>query len=123
MTISSTDDIIDSRDVIARIQELKDEKFDFEEENLGEEWEDNEELDALESLESDAQYYGDWAHGATLINSNYFTEYCEALCVDIGAVSSDLPDYIVIDWEQTAENIKADYSEIDFDGESFFIRD
>lgn len=59
---------------------------------------------------------------ATLINENYFTEAMEELCKDIGDVPNNLPSYIVIDWEETAENLRSDYSSIEYDGVTFYYR-
>lgn len=90
------------------------------------EWDDSEEADelkVLKKLAADAeQYSADWIHGETLIHEDYWVEYCEELCKDIGDMPKEIPSYIVIDWEATADNLKMDYSEVDFDGEAYYIR-
>jgi hypothetical protein len=113
--ISNSDDVIDSRDVIARIDELEnDENLDLVEVA---------ELDALKALAEEAEQYAeDWSYGSTLIRDSYFTDYAEELCKDIGQLPRDIPDYIVIDWEATAENLKADYTSVDFDGVEYWVR-
>jgi DNA repair exonuclease SbcCD ATPase subunit len=150
------DDLIDSREVIAAIEELEAERealadaveeaqaaYDFhnsEDTKTGPEWEDlteaidrlaewdesseAEELANLQALASEGEDYApDWLHGATLIRKDYFySNYAEELCKDVGAIPSDVPDYIVIDWEATAENLSVDYTEVDFDGETYLIR-
>lgn len=152
-TISNSDDVIDSRDVIQRLEELKEERDDLEraideakeelesadgDEERGivleaiesavealKDWDsDNKaELDALQSLNDEAEGYADdWKYGATLIRDTYFTEYCQELLDDIGDLPKDLPSYIVIDWDATAGNLKAGYTEVDFDGTAYLVR-
>ncbi len=113
--ISNSDQVIDSRNVISRIEELEGEDLL--------EQDEQDELKALKTLEEEAEGYSDdWKHGSTLIRDDYFTEYAEELCKDIGDLPSEIPWYIEIDWEKTAEHIKADYTEVDFDGVSYWIR-
>lgn len=81
------------------------------------------ELAALKSLAEQAEgYAADWHHGETLIRESYFTEYAQELCEDIGDLPKDLPHYIVIDWEATADNLKFDYTEVNFDGVAYLVR-
>lgn len=67
-------------------------------------------------------YCPDWNHGVTLIRESYFTEYAEELVKDIGDLPKDIPGYLVIDWDATAENLKVDYTEGDFGGVTYFAR-
>lgn len=103
---SNQSDVIDSRDIIARIEELTcelqvvhselwensqsviEEDFDF--------WlsktikdEDHElhdqavELDSLKSLASECEdYSADWQHGETLVNRDYWIQYTKELIKD-----------------------------------------
>ena len=138
--IYNTQDVIDSRDVIERIEELEAEKQELlddieeaDEEDAPEikeeliTWIDQygEELEALKKLAKDGEDYApDWIYGAGLIHEDYFTEYCEDLCKDIGDIPQELPWYIAnhIDWDGVASEIKMDYTEIDFDGATYYIR-
>lgn len=120
--ITNYEDVIDSRDIIARIEELE---ARIEEEEAGQDLEDEkEELKALKDLEKAANGSPDWIYGETLINEDYFIEYCEELCKDVGYIPEGLPGFIEnhIDWEGVAQEIKQDYIEVDFDGVSYFIR-
>lgn len=111
--------VIDSRDVIARIEELEtDRDLALEDDQDF----DEEELDALIALREQCQDYEDWQYGATLVSWSYWEEYVRQLCEDIGDIPRNIPDYIVIDWQATADNIAQDYTEVDFDGESYYIR-
>lgn len=122
------DDVIDSRDVIARIEELEGERDATEDAGPGYTWaelnpEDADELKALKALAEEAEGYApDWRYGATLIRESYFEDYCQEFVEDIGDLPKDLPDYIVIDWEGTARNIRVDYTEVDFDGVPYLVR-
>lgn len=130
MTISNTDDVIDSRDVIERIEELQGERDSFEldgEENP-EAWaeqnpDDAEELRELEALAEECEgYASDWRHGEALIRESYWEDYVQELLEDCGDIPRNLPHYLVIDWEATARNIAVDYTEVDFGGVTYYIR-
>lgn len=132
--ISNFDDVIDSRDIIARIEELQEERSSYleefsedERETRAEHWNEctpeGDELAALEALaEEGEQYAADWEYGETLIRYSYLTEYVQQLLEDCGVIPKNIPHYVEIDWEATARNVKADYTEIDFDGVAYFIR-
>jgi len=155
-TPTNTDDVIDSRDIIARIDELQSERdaletardelkaalnaIDDEDSSAYHEaeeaydtayitlteWDNSDEADELRILtklaDEGSNSSDDWTYGATLIRDDYFTEYAEELVKDIGDLPQNIPSYIVIDWEATAENLKQDYTEVDFDGETYWIR-
>jgi hypothetical protein len=82
-SFSNSDDVIDSRDVIARIEYLRDwiaaagEGDDLDDAKA--------ELAALEALESEAEgHASDWRYGETLIRDSYFEEYMDEMLEDIG---------------------------------------
>jgi len=127
---SNTDSVIDSRDIIERIEELQAERDTYDEER-GEErdpWtaaqpDDAAELAALEKLAKECEEYAeDWNVGTTLIRHSYFTEYARELVEDCGYISPELPHWIEIDWTATAENVRADYTSVDFDGALYWVR-
>jgi len=112
--ITGTEDIIDSRDVITRLEYLEGIERDEEEE---------EEFKALSAFAKEAEDYAeDWLHGAALIHESYFTTYVQEMLEQCCEIPRDLPHYIVIDWEATAQNIRIDYTEIDFDGQAYLVR-
>ena len=78
-------------------------------------------LKELEGYGGDHQFDGDWYPG-TLIARSYFVEYVEDMLKDIGDLPRDLPDYIAIDWQKTADNIEVDYATIDIDGNEYLYR-
>jgi len=162
-TPSNTDDIIDSRDIISRHEELRDELdsllsdfHDAEDDESKasalealqtwlandmtaedvqdftgtpdqlEEWgksDDVEELAALQNLVDEAEGYGDWRHGETLIREGYFEKYAQDLADDIGAIDRNAGWPLnCTDWEQAARELKTDYMEVSFNGETYLMR-
>lgn len=127
-SISNTDELIDSRDVIKRIAELEalieaDDggTLDDDADVAGED--ERAELAALKALTEAASGCADWQNGETLISESYFQEYAEQLAEDIGAISSDGGwPACHIDWSAAADALKADYKSVDFNGETYWIR-
>ena len=68
-----------------------------------------------------SKWRGNW-YPVYLIRDSYFPDYAREMLEDCGVISGDLPHYIVIDWEATAENILMDYSQIDIDGATYYYR-
>lgn len=127
--ISNSDDIIDSRDVIERIEYLRDEieAAEIPDNDIGGPndtmQDEREELARLEALAEDGEGCADWRHGETLIRESYFEEYAQQLAEDIGAIPNDAQwPCTCIDWEQAARELRMDYSEIDFDGTAYLVR-
>lgn len=158
-SIDNSIDVIDSRDIIERIEELESEREnlslvleDAEEKLNGliedkdspeddfetakedvktakaalkdfDESEDGRELKTLQNVAEQCEGYGDWSYGEALIRESYFEDYARELAEDIGAINRDAqwPNNC-IDWEQAARELKVDYTEIDFDGISYYMR-
>lgn len=120
-SIDNTEDIIDSRDVIARIEELEaladDSDYEMDDD-------ERHELEALRALaEEAAGCAGDWQHGEALIRWSYFKTYAEELAEDIGAIGRDVQWPLGhIDWEAAADELQIDYASVDFDGVEYWIR-
>jgi len=113
--ISNSEEIIDSRDVIARIEELESELEDFE----GDEDDKEDMTDELKA----ASCSPDWPYGEILINDGYFEEWAEDFARDIGAISFDVQwPLTYIDWDAAAHALRQDYIEVDFDGVVYQIR-
>jgi hypothetical protein len=114
--ISNIDDVIDSRDVIARIEELEgiDEPDDDE----------RDELNTLKELAEEAEGYSpDWAYGSTLIRDSYFMDYAMELAEDIGAIPDNLQwPCTCIDLDQAARELQMDYSSVEFGDVTYWIR-
>lgn len=127
--ISNSDDLIDSRDVIARIEHLE----QLEKPgpvDLGAD--DNEqpqddlfaELRELRKLAEQCEGYADdWEYGEILIRDSYFEEYAQDLAEDIGAINpcATWPNNC-IDWDQAAHELQMDYKSVSFGGVTYWIR-
>lgn len=85
------------------------------------ETDEGQELKALEALQEQCQY-GDWTHGAQLIHDRYFTKYAQELADDLSDCKDNQWPYTCIDWEQAADELKQDYTQVDFDGEVYWLR-
>lgn len=84
---------------------------------------DDDELHALLELQNEADGCADWRHGEALIRDSYFETYAQQLADDIGAISRDAKwPTNHIDWEAAAEELKQDYTSVDFDGTTYWIR-
>ena len=113
--VSNSEDVLDSRDVIGRIEELQ----DIEERDESEE----EELVALLALQFEAEDSPDWQYGETLIRDTYFRDYAQELAEDIGAISgNETWPLSYIDWDAATQALQQDYFEVDFDGVTYWIR-
>jgi len=117
--ITSNDDIIDSRDVIARIEELE----EMIREGVDDTDDDRAELTALRALAEQGQYVDDWTYGATLIRDSYFVDYAKQLAEEIDAIP-EFPTWptMHIDWEAAADELQADYTDVEFDGVTYWVR-
>ncbi len=119
--IDNTQDTIDSRDIIARIEELE-----------GIEEPDNEEAQELAILlkvqEQAEPYAADWQYGETLIRESYFTDYIEELIKDCYSMPKEFESgawpwrHMTLDYEAAADEAQCDYTRIDFDGVDYLIR-
>jgi hypothetical protein len=150
--VEAGQDIIDSRDVIARISELEDDESDLvgelekaqameddgsdaedreiaiaEAQEAIDEWraDEGKELARLRKLVEDIDSVsGDSARdGAALIEDSYFETYAQELAEDIGAINRDAQwPNTCIDWEEAARQLRQDYNSIDYNGFEYWVR-
>lgn len=78
-------------------------------------------MDELCGSGGDHQWKGDW-YPVTLIRDTYFVDAMQELVQDIGDLPRDIPGYLAIDWEETADNLRADYSSVEYDGVTYWYR-
>jgi hypothetical protein len=86
-------------------------------------WED--ELNEIQEInELEDEVGSEWEYGVTLIEEDDFEEYCEDFCNDVGYISRDTPQLILnnIDWKGIADDMKQDYSEVEFRGTTYLYR-
>lgn len=128
-SIDSFADILDVRDIIARVEHLEQLRED-DAVDLGD---DKDilfaEMASLEVLLSelkdnggDEQWRGAW-YPVTLIRDSYFKDYAQELAEDVGAVKVNATwPYTCIDWNQAARELQMDYTCADFNGVTYWFR-
>lgn len=126
-TISNTDDIIDVRDIIARVEELEGDL-----EDLGSDYMQAMHADItkdlaplaklLEDLKGnggDEQWRGDW-YPVTLIRDSHFEDAMDELLEDCGDLPKNLPCYLSITVDYTA--LQQDYASCEYEGVTYWYR-
>ena len=136
--------ILDTRNLAERREALKQEILDsflenfphyeemtesfedirFEEEEI-ESWKEyfEDELKEIEEIDDVENELGsEFEYGVTLVDVDDWEEYVEELLEDIGYIPKDFPSWIEIDWESTANNVKVDYTEVTYQGNSYLGR-
>lgn len=65
-----------------------------------------------------------WEYGETLVNENYFTEYAEELAGDLygSQITNAAWPFNTIDWDEAGEALKMDYTAVELDGTTFYVR-
>jgi hypothetical protein len=113
---SNTADVIDSRDVIARIEELENNEERTEHEAI--------ELVDLRKLATYGEsYIDDWQYGAQLVRESYFETHAHELADDCGMISRDAKwPHTCIDWKWAARELMHDYTALDYDGVTYYVR-
>jgi len=138
--IDNSMDVIDSRDVIARIAELQAEQErlaearaeaeaspDRAEDDLVDfqlDEDDAAELAALLALQEEAESAPDWTYGTTLIRDDYFEDHAREMASDLYGKEVDEAywPFTHIDWTAAADALKMDYTSVDFDGVTYWVR-
>lgn len=118
MRPTSADDVIDSREVIDAIAELREMIADTPDDDKADE------LAALEALAEQCEHYvDDWEVGETLVRDSYFEQYARDLATDLGAIP-DTYSWPVshIDWAEAARHLQMDYVTVTFDGITYWVR-
>lgn len=136
--VDNSQDILDSRDIIKRIEELESDIESNESdladlladgtEEMVQDTKDNinalkEELTPLKALAGGGESCSDWMHGEMLIRDSYFEDHARELAADIGAIKGDESwPCDCIDWERAAAALQQDYTSVDFGGVTYWIR-
>ena len=116
--ISKMDDVIDSRDVIERIDELRQDP----QESLSDE-ELSELADLMDLNSEGVNSFSDWKHGVVLVRDSYFKDYAQELADDLGLLKfvNEWPCNC-IDWAHAAKELQYDYTAVEFDGITYWGR-
>lgn len=117
--ISNGEDMLDSRDVQERLDWLETVK-----EPTADEIHEQKTLNNLK--EQYVNDYGEssWEFGAQFIRDSYFEDYARELADDIGAIDEKQSwPTMFIDWERAADALQEDYTEVEFDGVTYYTRE
>ena len=134
-TVDLIADVIDVRDIIARVLELRGERDEYNDEmGSPDAWDgvpdgEPEELAMLEDILSGlAGYGGDeefegHLYPVELIADGYFQEYTQNLAEECGMVDTNARwPMTCIDWEQAARELQMDYNYIQIHDSSYWYR-
>jgi hypothetical protein len=137
--------ILDTRNLINERDELKQQVLDsfleefehyadmtesFEDIRFGEEeiqgWESDwaDELEQILEINKLEEEIGEenFEFGVTLIDEDDFEDFVVEDLEQIGYIPKDFPSWIEIDWEATVNNVKQDYSEVEFQAGTYLYR-
>lgn len=121
--IDNSADYISPRDIQLRIWELEylDDPETLQSPEDHDLWEDEiTELAQLRELFSDMP---DGQDTDTLIRESAFESYAREYAEDTGAIGRDAGwPWTCIDWEEAAEELRADFSSVEFDGVTYYHR-
>lgn len=82
--------------------------------------EEKEELAELEDLESEIS---DFRHGEDMIPESDFEDYARQFAEDCCGMEDDVRwPFNCIDWEQAAEELKQDYTSVEYQGTTYLVR-
>ena len=118
--IDNTQDVIDSREIIDRIEELEGIENPSSEEA--------QELAILLKVQEQADGYSDWEYGEALIRESYFTDYIKELIADCYELPKEFNSgawpwrHMTLDYQAAADEAEYDYTRVDFDGVTYLIR-
>ena len=84
--------VIDSRDLIIAMEELKEIIDEHEDKYMVADA--NQALAEFEEFITPFKDYGKWEDGATLISESYWIDYVKELCIDCEYISDDFPSWI-----------------------------
>lgn len=118
--------MLDSRELQERLEELEgmDEAY---RESLGTSMPeaplDDAETAELKELRELAENVQEWQYGATLIPEDDFEDYARELAEDCGMIPADRQwPMTCIDWEKAAEELQTDYTSVEYQGKTYYVR-
>lgn len=80
------------------------------------------EIAHFKEIEEFVQQIGDYGD-RPLIHKDYWEDYVREKCFEFGHISREVESSgIVVDWEATARVWKVDYSEVEYNGETYYVR-
>ena len=111
----------DFNDVVPHMEDESNNLIDDDVDDFYADWEDKfQQINEIDEVENAVG--SEFTYGCTLIEEDDFVDYVKDLLEDCGYISKDFPSWIEIDWEATSENVKQDYSEVEYQGETYYFR-
>jgi hypothetical protein len=80
---------------------------------------------SIKELKKEAENSG-WEHGIFFISDFEWKDYCKDMAIDCGYISRSKeynPLEDCIDWDKWSDLVKNDYSEIEFEGATYYWRE
>ena len=115
----TADDMIDVRDIIARVEDLESCPNEAEIDELAQL---SALLDELNGAGGDEQWRGVW-YPVTLIRDDYFRTYAQELAEECGMTPGDAAwPARCIDWAQAARELRMDYTSVTYAGVTYWTR-
>ncbi len=122
--IENEDDYADKQnDIDNKLEEIADKESEIQECEF--EYDSySEEFAELETLKEEIESNSDegFEYGIQLIHENDIDDYLNEMLVDCDYISKDLPQWVVINWQATYDNMKQDYNEVELNGNTFYVR-
>jgi hypothetical protein len=109
---------LDTRDLQGRLEEL-DCALDDPDGLDSDEQAEHAELTSL------SQEISEWHHGETMIPEDEFAEYAEELAKETSVIPEEAFNrwpYTCIDWDDAADQLKQDYTEVKYQGTTYLVR-
>lgn len=125
--ITEFEDVLDSRTIIERIQELEEREAELSEatEDDDDQFTDEEsqELADLRELAQQGETVADWVHGVTLVRDSYWVDYAKEYAEDtvLGLTDVNWP-HTHIDWDAAAADLQTDYTSLEFRDVTYWAR-
>ena len=130
-TLDLTANLIDTRDIIARYEELCDSVTDEGDSDAAvAKCEENaDEVDTLRAILSDLagnggdeQWEGEWYPGQ-LVRGSHFKRYAMELAEDTGMIDETASwPHTCIDWEKAARELQMDYTSAEIEGATYYFQ-
>jgi hypothetical protein len=86
---------------------------------------EEQELEELHELESELGMTLEAAdqNGLYFIDEDYFVEYAKEFAYDVGAIDSDAVwPCTHIDWDAAADELRMDYTEVEYEGSTYLVQ-
>ena len=131
----STSDIMDSRDLIERLEELRAKLEEVRATNedpssggAAMDEDERQELEDLEALAKECEGYGAWEHGETIIPRDAFVDHITELIDDCYEMPKDMNSgkwpfcHMTMNYEAAAQEAETDYMSVMVRGHEFLMR-